>query len=277
MAITPSHHRQAPIGLFDSGVGGLTVAREIIRQLPHESLIYLGDTARTPYGTKAGATVKRFSLECVNQLASMNIKALVVACNTASAYALPTLKRQFKFPVIGVVKPGARAALNVNRSTTIGVIGTSATIQSQAYVKTIKQLDPKSKVVSHACPLLVPLVENGWLDGPICKKIIEHYLNPLLEKDIKQLILGCTHYPALKPLISKVCGKKVTIIDSAQEVTKELKTVLEKQQLLNLQKKAGRIRFLVTDVPQPFINVGTTLMGKKIQSIQRIVLPEMCQ
>lgn len=264
----------APIGIFDSGVGGLTVAREIHKQLPHESLIYLGDTARTPYGTKAGETVKRFTMQCIRHLARLNIKALVVACNTASAYALPMLRQQFKFPIIGVIKPGARAALAGKNGGTIGVIGTRATIQSQTYARTIKSSDRNRKVISTACPLLVPLVEEGWLQGEVSKKIVAHYLKPLLGKDVKHLILGCTHYPALKPIIKEVCGKKVLIIDSAEEVTKELKAVLVRHKILYKSRRIGTQKYSVTDVPDQFVKVGTHIIGKRITSISRVTLTE---
>lgn len=273
MALTRSAAK-APIGLFDSGVGGLTVARAISQQLPNESLVYLGDTARTPYGTKAGKTVKRFSLECVHHLAAMRIKALVVACNTASAYALPTLRRHFDFPIIGVVKPGAQAAMKSGRHHAIGVIGTRATIQSQAYTKSIQQLRSNQRVYTAACPLLVPLVEEGWLDESVTQAIVARYLTPLLSKNIKQLILGCTHYPALKSLIAAVCGPQVTIIDSAEEVAKELKKVLITKKLLNSSNSPGSRRFVVTDVPEQFSKVGQCLFGKTIKPIKRITLAE---
>lgn len=267
-------NKQAPIGVFDSGVGGLTVAKEIRKQLPHESIIYLGDTARTPYGTKAGETVTRFTLECVNQLNLYKIKALVVACNTASAYALPTLRRHFKIPILGVIKPGSRAALREESKGPIGVIGTRATISSDAYSKTIQQMQATKKVVAAACPLLVPLVEEGWLDSDVSKKIIRQYLSPVMNKGVERLILGCTHYPALKSLIAKVCGKKVTIIDSAEEITKELKMVLNEHNLLNRQKRQGSQRYLVTDVPDQFVRVGTHIFGKRIKNVRRVTLVE---
>ncbi len=266
---------KAPIGIFDSGVGGLTVAKEIHRQLPHESLIYLGDTARTPYGTKAGETVKRFTQECVQVLADQHIKALVVACNTASAYALPALQRHFSFPILGVIGPGARAALKDGHQGTVGIIGTRATIHSQTYTKIIHQLDPRRKVVGAPCPLLVPLVEEGWLEAEETKMIIGKYLAPLLKKKIDHLILGCTHYPALKELIAQVCGKQVAIIDSAEEVTKELTEVLRSHELLTPSVKKGVQHYLVTDVPDQFVEVGTRIIGRKITSIKRVIVPEV--
>ncbi len=276
MALTKQRQQaKDPIGIFDSGVGGLTVAKEIHRHLPHESLIYLGDTARTPYGTKAGETVKRFTLECVHYLAAQHIKALVVACNTASAYALPALQQHFSFPIIGVIGPGARAALRDGRHGTVGVIGTRATIHSQAYTKTIHKLDARRPVVAAPCPLLVPLVEEGWLKTRETKMIIHKYLAPLLKKKIGHLILGCTHYPALKKLIAEVCGSKVAIIDSAEEVAKELTTVLKQHDLLTPLTKKGVQKFLVTDIPDQFVEVGTHIIGKKITSIRRVVIEEV--
>ncbi|MEW6516053.1 MAG: glutamate racemase [candidate division FCPU426 bacterium] len=264
---TPSK-RHAPVGVFDSGVGGLTVMRAIRRALPAEHLVYLGDTARTPYGSKAGETVVRFTRECVNRLLRFKIKALVVACNTASAYSLPILRRALDLPILGVVQPGARAAVAVPEREPIGVIGTRATVNSQAYPKTIDLLKSGAKVYSQACPLLVPLVEEGWLQGEVSERIVRIYLAPLLKKRVRSLILGCTHYPALKPVIRRVCGSRVRIIDSAEEVAKELRATLEKEGLMAPGGK-GREHFLVTDVPEKFIQVGARLWGGRIGPVRR--------
>lgn len=272
MALSPDPG--APIGIFDSGVGGLTVVKEIRRHLPGEHLIYLGDTARTPYGTKAKETITRFTLECVRHLLTHRIKALVVACNTASAFALPVLRRQLSIPILGVIVPGARAALNCGVRGPIGVIGTRATIHSQAYVKTIRRFQPRARVHAAPCPLLVPLVEEGWLSGEIASGIVSAYLRPILKLGIRSLILGCTHYPALKPVIQTICGERVVIIDSAEELAKELSGALAAGGLKNSQAGKGRQQFLVTDVPEPFIRVGEFILGARLSSVRRISLKE---
>src|SRR3954465_12319365 len=205
-----------PIGIFDSGVGGLTVARQIHRVLPHEDLIYLGDTARVPYGTKSPSTVVRFACEDTQFLLQQNVKAVVVACNTCSAWALPMLERKFKVPIFGVILPGVLAALEKTRSGRVGIIGTSATVRSKAYSNALLARSDSSEVFARACPLLVPLVEEGWINHPVTKTVLGEYLKPLLRERIDTLILGCTHYPILKRAIRKVTGGKVALVDSAE-------------------------------------------------------------
>ncbi len=274
MALNARIQQFRPIGIFDSGVGGLTVMRAIRRALPDEHLVYLGDTARTPYGSKAGETVVRFTRECVRRLLERKIKALVVACNTASAYSLPALRRMLKIPILGVILPGARAATAGSAPGPVGVIGTRATVHSMLYPKTINRLKPGSKVFSRACPLLVPLVEEGWLKGPVAEQVVRIYLRPLLGKKIRTLILGCTHYPALKPVIRRVCGTGVRIIDSAEEVAQELRGTLKRMGLLAPAAggRGGRELFLVTDVPDQFIQVGATLWGSRLGPVRRIAV-----
>jgi len=262
----------APIGIFDSGVGGLTVVKEIQRQLPAENFIYLGDTARTPYGSKAKETVRRFTLECVEYLMQYGIKALVVACNTVSANALPVLRNRLSIPVLEVIQPGARAALRAPNGFPIGVIGTKATINSQAYIKALVRQNPKSEAVSAPCPLLVPLVEEGWLDHPVTRTVIKSYLDPLLAEKIRSLILGCTHYPALKHLFAEICGPKIRLIDSAEEIALELKRTLTRLNILNTGHTPGKQTFMVTDVPEQFIRVGEYLLGRKLAVVRRVTL-----
>jgi glutamate racemase len=267
--------QSAPIGIFDSGVGGLTVVKEIQRQLPLEDFVYLGDTARTPYGSKAQETVRRFTLESVAYLLRYRIKALVVACNTASAYALSALRRRLKIPVLGVIEPGARAALRAPNGFPIGVIGTKATVNSRVYLKELARLDPRARAAAAPCPLLVPLVEEGWLDTPVTRQIIQIYLLPLLAKNIKSLILGCTHYPALKPVFSEICGPHIRLIDSAEEVAVELQATLKRLGLANPSRRGGRQTFLVTDVPDQFIRVGEYLLNRKLPTVKRVELSEV--
>jgi glutamate racemase len=274
VAVKTKQKNEYPIGIFDSGVGGLTVVNAIKRKLPYENLVYLGDTARTPYGTKAGETVIRFTRECVAHLMRYKIKALVVACNTASAYTLPMLRRNFKIPILGVIQPGARAAVAQSTKGRIGVIGTRATIHSQAYPDTIAKMRKSAHVISKACPLFVPLVEEGWLEGSIPVGVIKKYLTPMLEKNIRSLILGCTHYPALKPALAKVCGRRVEIIDSAEEVSKELESVLRTKNMSSQNTKRGTQKYLVTDVPEQFNRVGGIILGRKLQHVHRVALED---
>ena len=213
---------ELPIGLFDSGVGGLTVLKEVARQLPQESTLYFGDTARVPYGSKSRDVIIRFSFEISEFLLKEKIKMLVVACNTASAFALRELRAKFSIPIIGVIAPGAHAALAATRTRRVGVIGTEGTIESKAYADAIHYLDPGIEVIGQACPLIVPLVEEGWLDKPVAREIVKEYLTPLLDQKIDTLVLGCTHYPLLKNLLAGVAGPAVTLIDSAEETARRV-------------------------------------------------------
>ena len=207
---------ESPIGIFDSGVGGLTVVEQIRRALPFEDLIYLGDTARVPYGTKSPSTIVRFASEDTQFLLRQNVKAVVVACNTASAWALPQLKKRFSVPIFGVIAPGAQAAVAVTRNHRIGVIGTTATIRSQAYTREILARDRRAKVFVRACPLLVPLVEEGWIDHEVTRRVLAEYLSPFREYRIDTLVLGCTHYPLLKNAIQQLLKERVALVDSAE-------------------------------------------------------------
>ncbi len=215
-----------PLGMFDSGIGGLTVLDAIGRRLPEESVVYFGDTARLPYGTKSKETVTRFSQEIVRFLLTKNPKLIVVACNTASAYSLPVIRSMVDIPVVGVVEPGAEAALRVTRNNKIGVIGTRATIQSGAYLEAIQSRKPDAKVFSKACPLFVPLIEEGWVDHPVTLEVARHYLEHLAACEVDALILGCTHYPLLKGVLEQVVRPGVVMVDSAEETAREVEGVL---------------------------------------------------
>src|SRR5690349_3608109 len=208
--------QERPIGVFDSGIGGLTVVRALRELLPNESIYYLGDTARVPYGGKSAATVQRYSLEIAELLLEENCKTIVVACNTASALALPELQATMSIPVTGVIQPGAQAAVAATRNGHIGVIGTRATIKSKAYERAIQSLDEAVQVTVRACPLFVPLIEEGWLEGEITDRIVRQYLTPLLEEGVDAVVLGCTHYPLLRGAIERFLGDKVQLVDSAQ-------------------------------------------------------------
>src|SRR5437762_3510602 len=213
---TMNSDARRPIGIFDSGIGGLTVVRQIHRVLPREDLVYLGDTARVPYGTKSPGTVVRFACEDTQFLVQQKVKAVVVACNTVSAWALPTLEREFDVPIFGVIVPGAQAALKRTRNRRIGIIGTATTVRSQAYSREILARAASARVFARACPLLVPLVEEGWTDRTVTRTILSAYLSPLLRRGIDTLVLGCTHYPLLKKPIRAVAGRDVALVDSAE-------------------------------------------------------------
>ncbi|MCX6640064.1 MAG: glutamate racemase [bacterium] len=253
-----------PIGIFDSGIGGLTVVRQITDLLPGESLIYFGDTARVPYGTKSDRIVREFAWEDSLFLLRQSVKMIVVACNTASAVALEELDRYLKVPVIGVIKPGARAAVNRTRNGRIGVIGTQATIDSGAYQTEIQRINPDYQVVSAACPLFVPLAEEGWVEGEVPELAARMYLSALLESDIDTLILGCTHYPLLKPLLSKIAGPSVSLIDSAEATALVVAETLSRRGLLD-ESRQGEYDFYVSDLPRKFEELGMRFLGRSIQ------------
>ena len=259
-----------PIGVFDSGIGGLTVVREIIKRLPRENIIYLGDTARVPYGTKSGRTVTAYSLNNARFLRSKGIKMLVVACNTSSAVSLPSLNGELDIPVIGVIEPGARKAAASTKSGRIGVIGTPSTIKSSAYKKALASASPELEVYSKACPLFVPLADEGWTEGKISELVAEEYLAPLKEHDIDVLVLGCTHYPLLKRTIKKVLGSGVTLVDSAEETTKEIEMVLRERGLLNAGSRTPSREYYLTDVSDSFVSVAGRFLGEKIENIEMV-------
>jgi len=268
------HRSELPIGVFDSGIGGLTVLREIRRVLPHEDLVYLGDTARVPYGTKSPATVIRFACEDTQFLVDQQVKAVVVACNTASAWALSTLERRFALPVFGVILPGVRRALAATRSRHIGVIATPATIRSQAYTRALLSRDDALDLVVRDCPLLVPLVEEGWTDGPVTRAVLEEYLGPLLDRGIDTLVLGCTHYPLLKTAIRAVVGPEVTLVDSAESCAEYVAERLRQSGMLCVDRhRPGRIQPHVTDDTRWFDEQAEKFLGEKPDPAGQVVLP----
>lgn len=257
--------------MFDSGVGGLTVLREVMRQLPNESTVYFGDTARVPYGSKSKDVIVRFSLEIGQFLLQEKVKMIVVACNTASAFALPVLQARFNVPIIGVIEPGARAALATTRSQRVGVIGTEGTIESQAYTEAIHRLKADVQVFGQACPLIVPLVEEGWLEKPVALEIVKEYIVPLLQNRIDTLVLGCTHYPLLKNLLTHVAGPSVTLIDSAQETARAVAQTLKEHHLESpIGKAAGFRQFYVSDAPDKFEKTGQRFLGQPIPGVKRV-------
>jgi glutamate racemase len=261
--------RDGAIGIFDSGVGGLTVLHALLEALPREDLVYLGDTARYPYGARSVETVTRYSLENVDFLAERGIKMLVVACNTASALALEALQARYAFPIVGVIEPGARGAVERTRNARIGVIGTEATIASGAYTTALRALRPGLELYTRACPLFVPLAEEGWLEGPIPRGVVETYLASMQKSGIDTLVLGCTHYPLLKPVIAAVMGEGVALVDSAEETARVAAEALASRGLARANG-AGSASFFVTDVPDRFVRIGKRFLGSRLESAVRI-------
>ena len=264
--------RNAPVGVFDSGVGGLTVAREIMRNLPSEKIVYFGDTARVPYGSKSKETVIRYSRQIIRFLLEQQVKAIVVACNTASAFALDAVKDELDIPIIGVIEAGARVAAAETRNKRVGVIGTVGTVESGIHEAYLKKLDPKIQVVGKACPLFVPLVEEGWLHDPVTVEVASRYLKELQEKEIDTLILGCTHYPLLRSTIREIMGEKVRLVNPAYETALELGNLLKEKNLLSTgtQQEEFPYRFYVSDLANEFKNFANSILPYDVEMTQKI-------
>ncbi len=262
--------RNRPIGIFDSGIGGLTVVREIVKELPREDIIYFGDTARLPYGNKSAQTVIRFSLENTRFLLKFGVKLIIVACNTSSGLALSTLRRRFKVPILGVIRPAVKKAVRTSAKGRIGVIATRATVDSRCYQSEIRRINPANKAFAKECPLFVPLAEEGWFNDEITLKVARKYLGPLLKRDIDTLILGCTHYPMLKKVIRKVAGPRINFVDSAKETALEAKRILDSFKLCAASRPSrAKRRFYVSDEPEWFRKVGRMFLGKKIEFVEK--------
>ncbi len=257
-----------PIGVFDSGIGGLTVVSALRSLLPNENINYLGDTARVPYGGKSQPTVERYSLEIAAMLLAENAKTIVVACNTVSALALPRLQETLSVPVTGVVFPGAQAAVSATRNGHIGVIGTRATINSGAYERAIQSISTEVRVTSHACPLLVPLIEEGWLNDDITDQMIHHYLDPLLSEGIDTLVLGCTHYPLLRPAFARILGPEISLVDSAQNCASAVHKLLIRENLRTSSDTDGVLEVALTDPPDNFLQVARDALQLDVGEIQ---------
>ena len=262
-----------PIGVFDSGIGGLTVVKALRDLLPNENICYLGDTARVPYGPKSPETVQRYALELAEMLMRKNAKALVVACNTVSSVALPSLTKIFPVPVVGVIEPGARAALQATRNRHIGVIGTRATIRSGAYEKALRTTDNNVRVSSRACPLLVPLIEEGMLDDDVTDQVIARYLAPLLSDGVDTLVLGCTHYPLLAGAIARVLRRKIMLVDSAQNCARAVEEMLNRQSLRAPPQSRGELHVALTDSADNFLNVARDALQLSFGEIELQLLP----
>jgi glutamate racemase len=270
----PATHDPRPIGVFDSGIGGLTAVRELFRQLPHEAVVYFGDTARLPYGNKSQETVCRFSLEIASFLVRQNVKCLVVACNTASSHALDTLRARYDLPIVGVIDPAAKAAVAVSPRGLVGVVGTLATVGSNAYVHAIQKLAPGANVIARACPLFVPLVEEGWLDHKVTRLVAEEYLAELRAANLESLILGCTHYPLLTPLLRDLMGPAVTLIDSGAEAARATAQLLAERGQLAPEPgarsaKVPQHHFFLSDEPRrrSFAKVAQSFLGRPLPHV----------
>ncbi len=268
---------QAPVGVFDSGVGGLTVAREIMRNLPEERIVYFGDTARVPYGSKSKDTVIRYSRQIIRFLKTQGVKAIVIACNTASALALEEVEKELDLPILGVLKPGARVAAKTTRNKKIGVIGTESTINSHMYDRFIQAQDPEISVYGKACPLFVPLVEEGWLKDPVTEEVARRYLDELMHQGIDSLILGCTHYPLLRSLLRRITGESVTLVNPAYETAKELESLLKEKGLANPgggTDGADRYQFFVSDAADKFKHFANSILPYDIETTKKINIEE---
>ena len=268
--------KSAPVGVFDSGVGGLTVAREIMRHLPNENIVYFGDTARVPYGSKSRDNIIRYSRQIINFLKTKGVKAIVIACNTASALALDVVRDEIEIPIIGVVEPGARAALDVTKTKKIGVIGTEATIRSAMYEKIIKGLDPEAVVTGKACPLFVPLVEEGFAKHHVTEEIIDYYLASFMETDIDSLIMGCTHYPLLRSRIREYVGEQIALVNPAYETAMDLKHLLEEKGIanVNMAGEHASYSFYVSDAADKFKQFANSILPYDIETTKQINIEE---
>ncbi|MDF2672381.1 MAG: glutamate racemase [Clostridiales bacterium] len=259
-----------PIGIFDSGIGGLTVVKEVMKILPGEDIYYFGDTARVPYGNKSPETITKFSFQNTRFLIDKDVKAIVIACNTASAFSIDSVKDNFSIPVLGVIEPGAYAAARETKSGKIGIIGTEGTIASRAYEKAIKKLLPNAEILGCPCPLFVPLVEEGWAGSKVSYLVAEEYLEPLKRAGVDTLVMGCTHYPLLKKVVRDVMGPDVALINPAEETAIDLMKVLAQHNLQSELKDRSHYKYYVSDNPDKFSKVGGNFLNKEVFNIDKI-------
>ena len=264
--------RDAPVGVFDSGIGGLTVAREIMRNLPSEKIVYFGDTARVPYGSKSKETIIRYSRQIIRFLEVQKVKAIVVACNTASAFALDEVRAEFDIPILGVIEAGAKVAAQVTRNKRVGIIGTEGTVGSGIHAAVLKQIDPEITVIGKPCPLFVPLVEEGWIHDPVTVEVATRYLRELQEKEIDTLILGCTHYPLLRSTIGEIMGDEVQLVNPAYETALELKKLLKEQGIQSTGEGQSDFpyRFYVSDLAEKFKDFANSILPFDVEKTQKI-------
>lgn len=273
----PPENLTRPIGLFDSGIGGLSVARHIMAQLPRESVLYFGDSARVPYGSKSDETVRHYTRQAIRMLERRRVKLIAIACNSASAVALEEAREQASVPVVGVIDPGAAMAVRATRSGTIGIIGTAATVRSGAYGNAIRRLDPEIVVHSRPCPLLVGFAEEGLIDHPATRLIVEEYLTPLLQKGIDTLILGCTHYPILTEMIASVAGEDVVLIDPGEATAGEVAAILRHHAIETDSTGTPMHSYVLSDLPHRFVEVGESFLGSRIESVEKISLEALSE
>jgi glutamate racemase len=264
---TKPNEAARPIGVFDSGIGGLTVVAALRELLPGESIFYIGDTARVPYGGKSQATIERYSVELAGLLLAERAKCIVVACNTASALGVPQLKLDLRVPVTGVIEPGAQAAVKATRSGKIGVIGTRATVNSRAYERAIEELNSELEVFSEACPLFVPLIEEGWIEDAVTDSVIARYLEKMLRHDVDTLVLGCTHYPLLRAAIQRFVGPKITLVDSAQNTALAVQKLLKQHKLTAPKKSVGKLQVALTDQSTGFLRVAEQALDLQVGDV----------
>jgi glutamate racemase len=276
MAVRPALRRDAPLGVFDSGLGGLTVVRALRERVPNEAIVYLGDTARVPYGTRSKDTVVKYALGCAKILIDRGVKAIVVACNTVSAVALDTLRVELDVPVLGVIEPGARAAAAIAGENVIGVLGTTGTVASGAYPRAVAAVSTRAEVICQAAPLLVPLVEEGWIDGEVPRLAVRRYLEPLLARGANVVVLGCTHYPLLRAMIERegeaLAGRALFLVDSAHATAEAVAAFLAERSATAHRQGAGELELLVTDLPKSFSDVATRFLGEKVPRVTQIDL-----
>lgn len=272
-----SENKQKPIGIFDSGIGGLTVVKRLAATLPNENIIYFGDTARVPYGSKSNETVIEYSIQNTKLLLSKNVKAVIVACNTASSIAIPELKKHFNIPIIGMIEPGSKMALQKTKNKKIGVIGTRATTGNLAYSSEMKRIDNNANVIEKPCPLFVPLAEEGWTEHKATKEIAEEYLKELRDAGIDTLVLGCTHYPILTNVIKEVIGQNVSLIDSGVASAELIKEELQKLNLLTDSTETGWQEFYVSDIQVKFKEVAELFLGRSLVKVNKIDLEELAK
>jgi glutamate racemase len=261
---------ELPIGVFDSGIGGLTVVKAITELLPHENIVYFGDTARVPYGPKSPQVVREYASQATDVLLRHHVKMIVIACNTVSAVALDVVMKKARLPITGVIQPGAEAAARTTKNKRIGVIGTVGTIRSDAYTQAIHMIDPDIFVVGKACPLFVPLAEEGWTDHQATELIAKEYLFPLLQERIDALVLGCTHYPLLTNVINKATQQRLMLVDSASATARTVEKILQKENIVNPSSLRANISFYVSDIPYKFAEVGARFFGKPLGKVERI-------
>ena len=259
-----------PIGVFDSGLGGLTVLKEIMKILPNENLVYFGDTARVPYGSRSKEVVMKYTFQAINFLISKDVKAIVIACNTATARSLVEANEKYDIPILGVIEAGAKSAVRATKNNKVGIIGTEGTIRSKAYNKEISKIDENIFIIDKACPLFVPIVEEGWANSDIATLTAKRYLEEIMNEGVDSIVLGCTHYPLLKKTIGEIVGEDVVLVNPAKETSEDLKKILESNNIIKSSQTNTTYEYYVSDIPEKFVAIAEEFLNKKIEDIKRI-------